>query len=86
MHAGRRLLGNTLDLRGYARPALRIAGELFSQQIENDAPLLRLVARLEFGNATLAFACDTLMNEQCGVATVVHNERRSASIRPHQCL
>ena len=50
MHAGGRLLGNAADVFGHARPALRIARDLLAQQVEDHAPLFRLVGGIELGN------------------------------------
>src|SRR5436309_8922563 len=86
MHARGRLLGDAPDLCRHASPTLRIASELFAQQVEDDAPLLRLIARLEVGNAAFHFARYALMHEQRRVAAVIDDQRGTATVRPHQGL
>src|SRR5207245_7169652 len=71
VHAGCRLLRNTLDFGRDARPALRIPRELFAEQIENDSPLFRLIRRFELWHSTLSLARNALMDEERGVATVI---------------
>ena len=58
MHTRGRFLGDALDVAGHARPALRIPGDLLAEQVENDAPLFRLIGRIELGNRSLAFELD----------------------------
>ena len=86
MHARRRLLGNALEVGGDARPALRIALQLIAKQVENDAPLLGIVGRIEVRHFARAFEFFAFVHEQRGVAAVIDDERRSAAIRPHQRL
>ena len=86
MDAGRGLFRHAFDARSDARKPLRIAGHLLAEQIEDDTPLLRLVARIELGNALLSLAFDALVHEKRRIAAVIDNQRRPFPIGPHQCL
>ena len=86
MHARGGLFGNSLEVRGHARPAFRLARQFGAQQIEDDAPFLRIIGRIEFRNVSLAFEFGAFMHEQRGVAAVIDDQIRSAAIRPLQGL
>jgi hypothetical protein len=86
MHARRRLLGNALDVRGDARPALGIALQFTSKELQDHSPLFGLVGGDKVGHTARALALSALMNEQCGVTAIIDDQRWPAPIRPHQRL
>ena len=85
MHAGGRLLGDTLDASRDLGPARGSLGERAAQRLENHPVLLRR-GLIGHRHDTGKFELAALVHEQRGVATVVKNHVGAKTIGPHQDL
>ena len=85
VNAGRRLLGDPLDLRGDLGPALRVGLERALQRLEHDTELLR-VGRGRVGHGARLLELDPLVDQQGGVAAVVEDHVRPLAVGPQQSL
>ena len=66
------------------RPGCR--GELGARAVEDHAPFLGIVLRVEVGDLAGAFPLERLVHEERGVAAVVDDQRRALAVGPHQRL
>jgi hypothetical protein len=86
VHAGGRLLGDTLQPLRDAGPALRALLELGAEQVEDDAVLLALRGRVVLRHAARGLELDALVDEQRRVAAVIEEQRRTRAVGPEQRL
>src|SRR5262245_29774851 len=84
MTAGRRLLADAAELGSHLRPSLRILFLLRAQEIEDDAPFLRLGLGIERRNLRRLLELDALVHQQCRITAIVDEQRRAFAVRPHQ--
>ena len=82
VHAGGGLLGDALDARGHLVPVLRVFLEAQGKTIQHALEFLAVGLLLEDGG--IVFGFHALVDEQGGVAAVVHDEVGAAAVRPGQ--
>ena len=66
--------------------ALGILLELAAQKVKDDAVLLCVLVRIEFGNAAGLFEFHTFVNEQGRISAVVEQQIRARAVRPDESL
>ena len=71
MDAGRGLLRDTLHVLTDARPLPRVRGERRANQVDDDAPLFRVVLGIEGGDAVRRRELDAFVDEERRVAAVI---------------
>jgi len=84
MHAGRGLLGDTLELRNNTVPQLRIFLEgVFKDIIQLD---LILSPRHNVQDRSIILSFISLVDHQRGVAAIIHDQGRTLATGKRQCL
>ena len=86
MNAGRCLLGHSLDVLGYSRPPARMVLGFRAQQIQDDAPLFRIILGIERRNLAGLLELRALVHEQRRIAAVVEQHVRTRAVGPYQRL
>src|SRR5574337_544537 len=78
MDAGGGFLRNPFPIFAYAGPNTRMGLQSLFQQVENTAFLF--VYRFSIQERRVFFGFDSPMNEQSGIATIIHNELGSQDL------
>ena len=74
VHAGGCLLADTADAATHGRPAARIRLQLARDRLEDDAPFLRVLVRIEGRDLLRCLELRRLVHKERGVATVIDDE------------
>ena len=86
VHTGGGFLADAADRLGEPRPPRLVLRHRGPDQIEDDAPFLRVRVGIERGHLAGLLELDALVHDQRRVAAVVDYQRRSGAVRPLERL